>query len=74
MNGIIAEMLDYRRETMVEWMRLISDLAWRQREVPDKWMKAIIVPLHKGKNSKDDCNNYLVCQEKCVGEFWRRDL
>ncbi len=28
---------------------------WRQREVPDEWRKAIIVPVHKGKGSK---NNY----------------
>ena len=27
------------------------------KEVPDEWKKAIIVPLHKSKNSKDECNN-----------------
>ena len=43
---------------MVEWMRLICDLAWRQRKVPYDWKKAITVSLHKDKDSKDECNNY----------------
>ena len=38
-------------------MCLICYLAWRQRKVPDVWKKAIIVPLHKGKGCKDECNN-----------------
>lgn len=29
----------------------------RQREVPNEWRKAIIVPLHKGKGSNNECNN-----------------
>ena len=27
-------------------------------QVPDEWKKAIIVPLDKGKRSKDEFNNY----------------
>lgn len=27
-------------------------------EVPDDWRKVLIVPLHKGKGNKNDCNNY----------------
>ena len=38
-------------------MLMICDLAWRQREVPDEWKKAIVVSLHRGKSSKDECNN-----------------
>ena len=41
-------------------MCLICDLAWRQRKKTDEWKKAIIVHLHKGKGSKDECNNYRV--------------
>ena len=28
------------------------------RKVPDEWKKAIIIPLHKGKGNRDECNNY----------------
>ena len=28
------------------------------RKVQDEWKKAIVVPMHKGKGSKDECNNY----------------
>ena len=48
-------MLEYGRGTVVELMCLICDLAWRQREVPDEWKNAIIVPLYKNKNK---CSNY----------------
>ena len=27
-------------------------------KVPDEWKKAIIVPLHKSNDGKDECNNY----------------
>ncbi len=46
-------------DAVVEWM-LICDIAFRQREVPDEWRKAIIVPLHKCKGSKNECNDYRV--------------
>ena len=32
-------------------MCLICDLAWRQKQIPGEWEKAIIVPLHIGKGS-----------------------
>ncbi len=51
-------MLKYGGETVVEWMLLICGTVWRQRVVPDEWRKAIIVPLHKSKGSKNECNNY----------------
>ncbi len=37
---------------------MICDLAWRQGEVLDEWKKVAIMPLHKGKGNKDECNNY----------------
>ena len=49
MDGITAEMLKYGGEVIVEWMFWICDLAWKQREVPDEWRRAVIVPLHKWK-------------------------
>ncbi len=27
-------------------------------ETKERWKKAVIVPLHKSKGNKDECNNY----------------
>ena len=43
---------------MLEWMFMICDFTWKQKEVPDEWKKTIIVTQHKGQGSKDECNNY----------------
>ncbi len=58
MDGITAEMLKYGGEAVVEWMLLICGLAWKKREVPDDWKKAITVPLYKGKGSRSKCSSY----------------
>ncbi len=56
-DGITPEMVKHGDE-VVEWKTMIYDLVWRQGEVPDEWKKSVIVPLHKGKGSKDECNKY----------------
>ncbi len=38
--------------------RLICEQAWKRGEVPDDWKKAIIVPLYKGKGSRNECGSY----------------
>ncbi len=43
---------------MVDWIMWICTLAWEQSKVPEDWRKAIIVPLHKGKGSRDKCNHF----------------
>ncbi len=58
MDGITAEMLKYGGDAVVEWMLLICEQAWKKREVPDDWKKAIIVPLYKGKGSRSECSSY----------------
>ena len=44
----------------------------KDREVPDEWKKAIIVALHEGKGSKNECNNYreisLLCARRVLTE------
>ena len=40
MNEITANMLKYGGKILVEWMFLIYDQAWRQREIPNEWIKA----------------------------------
>ncbi len=57
-DGITAEMLKYGGEIVVDWMMWICNLAWKQSKVPEEWRKAIIVPLYKGKVSREECNNY----------------
>ncbi len=56
MDGITAEMLKYGSDSVVEWMLLICEKAWKKREVPDDWKKAIIVPLYIGKGSRSECS------------------
>ena len=59
-DGIIAQMLKYGEETVVEWMCLICDFTMKQREVPDEWKKAIIASLHKGRGSKDVSESFIL--------------
>ncbi len=56
-DGIIPKMVKHGG-AVVEWLTMTCCLAWRQGEVSDEWKKAVIVPLHKGKGNKDECNNY----------------
>ncbi len=48
-DGIAPEMVKHGGDAVVEWLTMISDLAWTQGEVPDEWKKAVIVPLQKVK-------------------------
>ena len=57
-DGITAEMLKFGGEVVIDWMHLICSMAWKQGVVPDDWVKAILVPVYKGKGSRDDCGNY----------------
>ncbi len=53
-DGITAVMLKYGGDTVMEWMLLICEQAWKTGEVPDDWKKAIIVPLYKDKGSRSE--------------------
>ena len=57
-DGITAEMLRFGGEVVIDWMHLICNLAWKQGTVPKDWVKAIMVPIYKGKGSKDECGSY----------------
>ena len=43
---------------MVKWMHLICNLAWEKCIVPDDWIKAIIIPIYKGKGDRKECGSY----------------
>ena len=66
-------MLKYGGKILVEWMVILCYLAWRLREVPDKWKKVIILSLHRGKNNRDECNNYRGISLFGVWESFERD-
>ena len=57
-DGITAEMLRFGGEVVIDWMHLICNFVWKQRTVLKDWMKAIMVPIYKGKGSKDECSSY----------------
>ncbi len=54
-DGIIAKMLKYGGEIVIDWMVWICNLAWEQGKVPEDWRRAIIVPLYKGKGNREEC-------------------
>ncbi len=39
-------------------MLRVCPKAWEVGRVPDDWRKAMIVPIYKGKGSKEECKNY----------------
>jgi len=57
-DGLTAEMLKYGGGAVIGWMHKICDLAWKEGRVPSDWTKAIIVPVYKGKGSRNECGNY----------------
>jgi len=57
-DGITAEMLKFGGEVVIDWMHVICNLAWKQGAVPGDWVKAIMVPIYKGKGCKDECGSY----------------
>lgn len=54
-DEITLEMLNYYEDAVVGWVFVICECSRRQ-EVPDEWMKGIIVLLHEGSRQK--CNSY----------------
>ena len=57
-DHIPGEMLKYGGDEAVDIMLRLCELAWETESVPQDWMKAVIVPLYKGKGSKEECKNY----------------
>ena len=57
-DGITTEMLKFGGEMVVKWMHLICSLAWKKGIVPDDWIKAIIIPIYKGKGDRKECGSY----------------
>ncbi len=74
-DGIIAEMLKYGGEIVVDWMMWICNLAWEQSKVPEDWREAIIVSIYKGKGKREECNIYKgISLFSVPGKIYRRIL
>ena len=56
-DGISCEMLKCGA-AVVEWLTRVCNVSVQEGKVPSDWMKAVIVPLYKGKGDKGECKNY----------------
>ena len=56
-DGIVAELLKYGWEVVINWLFQVLTEVWREKRVPEEWKKSILVPLHKKKDRKN-CDNY----------------
>ena len=59
-DEITAEMLKLGGEPVVHWLTRLSCRVWHSENVPDDWLKQIVVPLHK-KGAYDVCDMPLRC-------------
>merc|ERR1711872_852032 len=57
-DGITSEMLKYGGECILEWLTRVCKVCVSEEKVPNNWIRAIIVPLYKGKGDRSDCKNY----------------
>ena len=57
-DGITSEMLCFGGECMLEWLTRVCKVCVLEEKVPSDWVRAIIVPLYKGKGDRGDCRNY----------------
>lgn len=57
-DRITVEMLRGGKELVASWLCLIFNKCWNSGKVPEDWRKAVVVPLYKGKGSRQDAKNY----------------
>ena len=58
MDGITSEMLKCGGECLLEWLRRICNVCVLEEKVSNDWMRAIVVPIYKGKGDRSECKNY----------------
>ena len=57
-DGITSEMLKCGGDCLLEWLRGICNVCVLEEKVPNDWMRAIIVPIYKGKADRSECKNH----------------
>ena len=57
-DGITSEMLKYGGEALLEWLTRVCRVCVSEGKVQNDWVRAILVPLYKGKGDRNDCKNY----------------
>ena len=57
MDGIASEMLKCGGECLLEWLRRVYNVCILEEKVPNDWIRAIIVPIYKGKGDRSKCKN-----------------
>jgi len=56
-DRILAKLIKLGGEKIHEAIHILCKRIWDEERLPDKWNKAIIIPLYK-KRDKILCNNY----------------
>ena len=58
MDGITSEMLKCDGECLLEWLKRVCNVCVLEEKIPNDWMRAIIVPIYKGKGDRSECKHY----------------
>jgi hypothetical protein len=56
-DQIPAELIQAGEETLHSEIHKLMKLIWNKEELPDKWKKSVVVPVHR-KHDKTGCNDY----------------
>jgi hypothetical protein len=56
-DQITAELIQAVGEMLLSAIHKPINSIWNKVELPDQWKESIIVPIHKKKSDKTDCNN-----------------
>ena len=56
--GISAELLKGGGDAMIRGLHAVLTAVWQTGSVPPDWKRGLVVPIWKGKGSRQDCNNY----------------
>ena len=57
-DGITAELLISSSDIVVPYLWQLFSLVWQSGVTPKSWRVGNIIPLYKGKGSKQSCSNY----------------
>ena len=56
--NINSELLKARSEGMIRGLHAVLTAVWHSGTIPPDCKKGLVVPISKGKEDRQDCNNY----------------